>query len=77
MLNAFGLFARAERDWRSSGSIELLGEARDNVLEQLVRVAKQRFGAKRATLLGTRAANKGLAQLAAERGLEIAQERQR
>jgi hypothetical protein len=42
-----------------------------------VTVAKQRFGTKRVTLLGTRGAQKRLAQLAEERGLEIAQERQR
>jgi hypothetical protein len=61
----------------SAGSIELLGEARDGALEQLVTVAKQRFGTKRVTLLGTRSAQKRLAQLAEERGMEISQERQR
>lgn len=61
----------------SAGSIELLGDARDEALEQLVRVAKQRFGTKRLTLLATRGAQKRLAELAAERGLEIAEERQR
>jgi hypothetical protein len=61
----------------SAGSIELLGEARDGALEKLVTVAKQRFGTKRVTLLGTRSAQERLAQLAEERGLEIAQERQR
>ena len=61
----------------SAGSIELLGEARDDALEQLVTVAQQRFGTKRVTLLGTRGAQKRLAQLAEERGLEIAEERQR
>ena len=36
----------------SAGSIELLGEAGDDALEQLMTVAKQRFGTKRFTLLG-------------------------
>jgi hypothetical protein len=61
----------------SAGSIDLLGETRDDALEQLAKVAKQRFGTKRVTLLGTRGAQKRLAQLAEERGLEIAEERQR
>jgi len=61
----------------SAGSIELLGEARDNALEQLVSVAKQRFGTKHVTLLGSRRAQERLAELAAEQGLEIAEERQR
>jgi len=57
--------------------MELLGEARDDALEQLVTVAQQRFGTQRVTLLGTRGAQKRLARLAEERGLEISQERQR
>ncbi|MGB5265513.1 MAG: TraI/MobA(P) family conjugative relaxase [Polyangiales bacterium] len=61
----------------SAGSIELLGEAREGALEQLVRVAKQRFGTKEVTLLGSRRAQERLAELAAEQGLEIAEERQR
>jgi len=61
----------------SSGSIELLGEARDEALEQLAKVAKQRFGSKRVTLLGSRRALERLVELAAEQGLEIAEERQR
>jgi len=61
----------------SAGSIELLGNAGDEALEQLVTVAKQRFGTKCVTLLGTRSAQERLAQLAEERGLEIAEERQR
>jgi len=61
----------------SAGSIELLGEPRDEALEQLVTVAQQRFGTKRITLLGTRGAQKRLAELAEERGLDIAEERQR
>jgi hypothetical protein len=61
----------------SARSIELLGEARDNALGQLVRVAKERFGTKRVTLLGSRRAQERLAELATEHGLEIAEERQR
>jgi hypothetical protein len=61
----------------SAGAIELLGDSRDEALEQLVTVAKQRFGTKRVTLLGNRSAQERLAQLAEERGLEIAEERQR
>ncbi len=61
----------------SAGSIELLGEARDSALEQLVRVAKQRFGSKRVTLLGRKEAQQRLLEIAAKRGLEIAEERQR
>jgi len=61
----------------SAGSIELLGEARDDALEQLVSVAEQRFETKRVTLLGTRGAQKRLAELAEERGLEIVEERER
>ena len=61
----------------SAGSIELLGEARDDALEQLVRVAKQRFGTKCITLLGPKNVRERLAEMATERGLEIAQERQR
>jgi hypothetical protein len=61
----------------SAGSIELLGEPRDDALEQLVMVAQQRFGTKQVTLLGARGAQKRLAELAEERGLEIAEERQR
>jgi hypothetical protein len=61
----------------SAGSIELLGDPRDAALEQLVTVAKQRFGTERVRLLGTRRAQKRLAELAAERGFEIAEERRR
>jgi hypothetical protein len=61
----------------SAGSIELLGDPRDAALEQLVTVAKQRFGTERVRLLGTRRDQKRLAELAAERGLAIAEERQR
>ena len=61
----------------SAGSIELLGEARDDALEQLVRVAKQRFGTKSITLLGPRKVRERLTKMVAEQGLEIAQERER
>ncbi len=60
----------------SAGSIELLGEARDDALEQLVRVAKQRFGTKRLTLFGPRNVRERLTEMVAEQGLEIAHERQ-
>ena len=60
----------------SAGSIELLGEARDHALEQLVRVAKQRFGMKSITLLGPRKVRERLSEMVAEQGLEIAQERE-
>ncbi|MDH3202922.1 MAG: relaxase/mobilization nuclease domain-containing protein [Myxococcales bacterium] len=61
----------------SAGSIELLGEARDDALEQLAKVAKQRFGSERVALLGRKDVQRRLAEIAAERGLEIAEERQR
>jgi hypothetical protein len=61
----------------SAGLIELLGDPRDAALEQLVTVAKQRFGTKEVTLLGPRRAQERLAELAGELGLEIAEERQR
>jgi hypothetical protein len=61
----------------SAGSIELLGEAHDEALKQLVRVAEQRFGGRRITLLGPTDVQERLAEMAAERGLEIAAERQR
>jgi len=61
----------------SAGSIELLGEVRDEALEQLVRVAKQRFGTKCITLLGPRKVRERLTKMVAEQGLELAQERER
>jgi hypothetical protein len=61
----------------SAGAIELLGDSRDEALEQLVRFAEQRFGGRRVTLLGSRDVQERLAEKAAERGLEIAEERQR
>jgi hypothetical protein len=61
----------------SAGSIELLGEARDDALEQLVKVARERFGTKSITLFGPRKVRERLTKMVAEHGLEIAQERQR
>jgi hypothetical protein len=61
----------------SSGSIELLGDPGDDALQQMVRVARQKFGTKRVTLLGSMRAQERLAEMAAELGLEIANERQR
>jgi len=61
----------------SAGSIELLGEASDNALEQLVSVAKQRFGTKEVTLIGRKDVQRRLAEMAGKRGLDIAEERQR
>jgi hypothetical protein len=61
----------------SAGLIELLGDPRDAALKQLVTAAKQRFGTKEVTLQGARRAQERLAKLAAEQGLEIAEERQR
>jgi hypothetical protein len=61
----------------STGSIELLGEARDEALEQLAKVAKQRFGSNRIMLLGRKDVQRRLTKMAAEQGLEVAEERQR
>ena len=61
----------------SAGSIELLGDSRDAALEQLVRVAKQRFGMKHVTLRSNRGAQTRLVELAAKAGLDIAEERER
>ena len=61
----------------SAGSIELLGDPSEVALEQLVRVAKQRFGMKSITLLGPRKVRERLSEMVAEQGLEIAHERER
>jgi hypothetical protein len=61
----------------SAGLIELLGDPNEVALEQLVRVAKQRFGSKGVTLLGPRKVRERLTKILAEHGLEIAQERER
>jgi hypothetical protein len=60
-----------------AGSIELFGEARDDALEQLVNVAKQRFGSERVTLLGRKHVQRRLTEIAAERGLDLAEGRER
>jgi hypothetical protein len=61
----------------SAGLIELLGNPTEAALEQLVRVAKQRFGSKSITLLGPRKVRERLTKIVAEHGLEIAHERER
>jgi hypothetical protein len=57
--------------------IELLGDPSEVALEQLVSVAKQRFGTRSITLLGPRKVRERLAKIVAEHGLEIARERER
>jgi hypothetical protein len=61
----------------SAGSIELLGDPSEAALEQLARIAKQRFGTRSITLLGPRKVRERLAKMVAAQGLEIAQERER
>ena len=61
----------------SAGSIELLGDASNEALEQLLKVAKQRFGSKDITLVGRKDVQRRLAEMAGKRGLDIADERQR
>jgi hypothetical protein len=61
----------------SARSIELLGHPSEVALEQLVRVAKGRFGTKSITLAGPRKVRERLRQMVAEQGLEIAHERDR
>jgi hypothetical protein len=61
----------------SAGLIELLGDPSEVALEQLVSVAKQRFGMRSITLLGPRKVRERLSEMVAEQGLEIAQERER
>jgi hypothetical protein len=61
----------------SAGLIELLGDARNDALEQLLSVAKQRFGSNRITLIGRKDVQRRLTEMAAEQGLEIVEERQR
>jgi len=61
----------------SAGSIELIGDPRDAALDQLVTVAKQRFGSSRVTLLGRQDVQRRLSRIAADRGLEITQELER
>jgi hypothetical protein len=61
----------------SARSIELLGDASDEALEQLANAAKQRFGESGVKLLGRAHVQRRLARIAANRGLEITQERER
>jgi hypothetical protein len=61
----------------SAGTIELLGDPSVAALEQLVGVAKQRFGTRRVTLLGSRKVRERLMRIVAAQGLEIAHERER
>ncbi|MGB5414575.1 MAG: TraI/MobA(P) family conjugative relaxase [Polyangiales bacterium] len=61
----------------SGPSIELLGDASDEALEQLVKTARERFGSTCVNLLGRKDVRRRLARIAADRGLEIAQERAR
>jgi hypothetical protein len=61
----------------SAHSIELLGDASDEALEQLVKTAKERFGSSRVALVGRMDVQRRLASIAPERGLEITQERER
>ena len=61
----------------SAGLIELLGDPSEVALEQLVKVAKQRFGTRSIALLGPRKTRERLAKMVAEQGLEIGQERER
>ena len=61
----------------SAGSIELLGDASNEALELLLKVAKQRFGSKDITLVGRKDVQRRLAEMAGKRGLDIAEERQR
>jgi hypothetical protein len=61
----------------SAGSIELLGDPSEVALEQLVRVAKQRFGTKSITLLGPRKVRERLMKIVMEQGFEIGHERER
>jgi len=60
----------------SAGSIELLGHPSEVALEQLVRVAKQRFGTRGIALVGPKKVRERLMKMVAEHGLEIAHERQ-
>ena len=61
----------------SARSIELLGDASNESLEQLAKTARERFGSSCVTLLGPKNVRTRLARIAADRGLEIAQERER
>ena len=55
----------------SAGSIELLGDPSEVALEQLVKLAKQRFGTQCITLLGPRRVRERLMKIVADHGLEM------
>jgi hypothetical protein len=61
----------------SAGLVELLGDPSEVALEQLVKVARQRFGMKSIALAGPRKVQERLMKIVAEHGLEIAHERER
>jgi hypothetical protein len=61
----------------SAGAIELLGDSCDEALEQLARLAEQRFGGRRVTLLGPMDIQGRLSEMVTKRGLELVEERQR
>jgi len=67
----------AARLRESAGLIELLGDPSEIALEQLVGVAKQRFGMKSITLLGPRKVRERLMKIVAEHDLEMAHEHER
>ena len=60
-----------------AGTIELLGEHRDEALKELVSVARQRFGRQPITLVGSSEIRKRLTEVASERGLKIVEEHHR
>ena len=61
----------------SARSVELLGDASDEALEQLVKTARERLGSSCVNLLGRKDVRRRLARIAVDRGLEIIQERER
>jgi hypothetical protein len=61
----------------SARSIELLGDASDEGLEQLAKTAKERFGSSGVTLVGRKYVRRRLANIALEQRLEISEERER
>jgi hypothetical protein len=61
----------------SAGAIELLGDSCDEALEQLARLAEQRFGGRRVMLLGPMDIQGRLSEMVTKRGLELVEERQR
>ncbi|MDH3625902.1 MAG: relaxase/mobilization nuclease domain-containing protein [Myxococcales bacterium] len=61
----------------SASTIELLGSTSDEALQLLVEMGRQRFGTSRVRLLARKDVQRRLADIALERGLEIAQERER